>query len=112
MKHDPQAIDPWADGQRALPVCPDSETLALLRGFLTPLLEAAGSWTELSEQLQIKGYGLSFRQGHMVITNLATGQAICTGAMLGVPLREIAGRIGRPAVRANCDGQSGELCQG
>lgn len=99
----------WSAETCALPVPPESETLALLRGFLAPILETASSWEDLHNQLVAKDYGIAFRQGHLVILNGHTSEAICTGAMLGTPLREIARRIGKPAVKAHVGGRTGDL---
>lgn len=93
----------------ALPNPLDSETRVLLNGFLTPILERAGSWTDLRAQLAAKGYGISFRAGRMVLMNIESGDALCTGRTLGVPLRMLAHRLGRPAIKAHRDGISGEL---
>ena len=110
MKHEPMESGRWLADQdtSGLPAPLDCETLTLLRSFIAPILETADSWARLSEQLAQKGYGLTFREGHLVILN-ESGQALCTGRCLGVPLRDIANRIGRPCIRATADGQSGEL---
>lgn len=96
------------DVTSAIPAPIDSETQALLRLFLAPILETASNWRELSDRLGSKGYGLGFRQGRLVILN-DQGHAICTGRGLGVPLAAIAKRIGRPNIRAQTDGVSGIL---
>lgn len=93
----------------ALPGPLDSETLALLRGFLSPILETAPSWDALQTRLMEKGYGIAFCEGHLVIANAETGKPICTGRSLGVPLKQISERIGRPCVRAHSDGHTGAL---
>lgn len=100
----------WPDSPRTsgLPGPLDSEALALLRIFLTPLLERATDWTQLSEALARKGFGLTFRRGHLVILN-DSGEAMCTGSDLGVPLARLAERLGRPSVRADRSGEAGEL---
>lgn len=95
--------------QRRLPVSPDVETLTLLRSFLGPIIEGAQDWQDLCQQMECKGFGLTFLHGHLVILNIETGASICTGAMLGTPLHSISQRLGRPAVRANPDGISGQL---
>lgn len=97
-----------ANTQGGLPAPRDCETLVLLRAFLRPILETAASWQDILVRLSEKGYGLAFREGHLVILDEA-GQGLCTGSSLGIPLREIAARIGRPAVRASADGHAGEL---
>lgn len=98
----------WASAKNAMPTPIDCETQALLRLFLSPILETASNWREISDRLGQKGYGLSFRRGRLVILN-EHGDAISTGRGLGVPLAAIAKRIGRPSIRAQIDGISGEL---
>tara|TARA_R100000750_G_scaffold12923_1_gene8265 strand:- start:1481 stop:1840 length:360 start_codon:yes stop_codon:yes gene_type:complete len=103
-----QANGPNSPKSSGLPRPLDSEALALLRLFLAPILEGAKNWQTLSEQLARKGFGLTFRRGHLVILN-DTGEGLCTGSDLGVPLARLAKRIGRPRVRAHRTGQAGEL---
>jgi hypothetical protein len=86
----------------------DCETLSLMRRFIAPILETAASWPEIADRLAEKGYGLGFREGHLVILN-AEGVPLCTGRCLGVPLRRIAARIGRPCIRVDRSGQAGIL---
>ncbi len=91
------------------PVKPlESEALAMLRLFLVPILEQADTWADLSRQLAEKGFGLSFRRGHLVIQN-DRNEALCTGRDLGVPLAVLSARIGRPCVRAHRTGETGDL---
>lgn len=92
-----------------LPAPLDCETVALLRGFLTPILESATGWADLADRLDQKGYGIAFREGHMVITDADTDSGICTGANLGVPLRALSARLGRPCIKVHRDGHSGRL---
>ncbi len=103
-----QANWPHAPRTNGLPRPLDSEALSLLRLFLTPVLERARNWYELSDQLRAKGFTLTFRQGRFVILN-ELGEAICTGRDLGVPLSRLAERLGRPRVCANRTGEAGEL---
>ncbi|MGP6088484.1 hypothetical protein [Antarctobacter jejuensis] len=103
-----QANWPHAPGTNSLPRPLDSEALSLLRLFLTPVLERARNWYELSEQLRAKGFALTFRQGRFVILN-EVGEALCTGRDLGVPLAGLAKRLGRPRVCADRTGEAGEL---
>ncbi|WP_255564083.1 hypothetical protein [Mameliella sp. CS4] len=104
----PQANWPTVPRTSGLPRPLDSEALSLLRLFLTPILERAASWQTLHEQLCAKGFRLVFRRGHMVIVN-DTGEGMCTGSDLGVPLAQLSARIGRPCVRAHRTGETGEL---
>ncbi|PYG31128.1 hypothetical protein [Pelagimonas varians] len=103
---DPPAT--WTSAQNAMPAPLDCETQALLRLFLSPILETASNWREISDRLGKKGYRISFRLGRLVILN-EHGDAVSTGRGLGVPLAAIAERIGRPSIRAQIDGISGEL---
>lgn len=77
----------------------DSETAALLRAWLRPLLEHAPSWAVLARKLEDKGYGLAFRHGRLVLIRREDGALICTARFAGLPLRDMAQRLGRPAVR-------------
>ncbi len=87
----------------------DCETASLLRGFLLPVFETATNWADLRRRLVSKGYDIAFRDGHMVLLNLETQQTLCTGTVLGTPLRSLAARLGRPTVIAHRDGASGEF---
>ena len=104
----PQTNWPQAPRTNGLPRPLESEALALLRLFLTPLLERANSWSDLSHKLADKGFALTFRLGHLVVLN-DNGEALCTGTDLGIPLADLSRRIGRPCVRANRTGQAGDL---
>jgi len=86
----------------------DSETQAMLRSFLGPILETASSWRDLSARLGQKGFGLAFRDGRLMITN-ERGEALCTGRALGVPLSALAQRLGRPRLKADPSGRRGVL---
>lgn len=99
---------PPSDGS-ALPAPLDCETAALLRSFLTPLLEEAESWPSLADALAAKGFALGFLEGHLVISRADTGAPLCTGRALGVPLSDLSRRLGRPAIRAHADGHTGDL---
>lgn len=104
----PRASWPTTPRSNGLPRPLDSEALSLLRLFLTPVLERARSWYELSDRLRAKGFAVTFRQGRFVIVN-ELGEALCTGSDLGVPLARLAKRLGRPCVRADRTGKAGEL---
>ncbi|MEC3859758.1 hypothetical protein VK792_00555 [Mesobacterium sp. TK19101] len=99
MHMQPNLDTDWHGQQSdALPAPLDSESLLLLRGFLTPIFETATDWRGLTQKLGEKGYGLALRHGRLVVIDRDSGSAICTGQSLGVPLRSLAGRIGRPVV--------------
>lgn len=75
----------------------DSESAALLRGWLHPLIAGCPSWEALDLALQRHGYRLAFRDGRLCLTR--EGSCICSMRFLGVGLRELSLRLGRPAVR-------------
>ncbi len=87
----------------------DSETAAMLRMVLRPVLDGATDWRGLSRALARKGYRLAFRDGRMLIVDGYSDQAISTGAAIGAPLRALAERLGRPPLRLVDDGRSAVL---
>ncbi|MDA0961504.1 MAG: hypothetical protein O2898_01100 [Proteobacteria bacterium] len=87
----------------------DCETAMLLRSFLLPVIEAAGTWADLSTRLGGMGYDIAFRHGHLIFRHSDTGDEVCTGQTLGAPLRDLSRRLGRPCITAAPDGQSGRL---
>ncbi len=95
--------------QESLPQDPDCETAALLRMVVLPQIEGACSWPDLVSRLRSKGFGLGFRSGRMILSRLDSGAEVCTGRSLGAPLRALALRLGRPALRLSRDGQSAQL---
>ena len=97
------------DGATTLPPPLDCETAALIRQVLLPIFDAAPDWQSLSRALSRKGYSVGFRQGRMVILDDTTGSALCTGRDGGTPLRTLAQRLGRPALKLHRDGRSAEL---
>lgn len=101
-------IDASASTSVDLPGPLDSEMQALLHGFLASIFEAAQSWQDLSTQLHTRGYALAFRQGRLVVVG-ERGKALCTGGSIGVPMRTLSRRLGRPCIRANRNGLVGRL---
>ncbi|MCA0997432.1 hypothetical protein [Alloyangia pacifica] len=93
----------------SLPQDPDCETAALLRMVVLPQIEGACSWPDLVSRLRSKGFGLGFRSGRMILSRLDSGAEVCTGRSLGAPLRALALRLGRPALRLSRDGRSAQL---
>lgn len=77
----------------------DCETAALLRAWMRPLFQQAGSWTALMSTLDKKGYGLVIDHGRLVLREVETQRRVCTVRVLGTSLRELAARLGRPMVR-------------
>lgn len=110
MRHQTNTHAGWdaPSNQSGLPAPKDCETLSLLRSFLKPIFDQAETWHALSKVLASKGYGIAFREGHLVVLD-GSGSALCTGSTLGVPLRSLSARLGRPSVRASLDGHTGEL---
>lgn len=78
----------------------DSETAALFRATLCPLISQSVSWPALMDTLRDKGFGLAFRSGRLFLTNHNTGARVCSFRFLGIPLRDLVARLGRPIVRA------------
>lgn len=78
----------------------DSETAALFRAALRPLISKSVSWPALMDALRAKGYALAFRDGRLFLTNHATGKRVCSLRFLGMPLTDLVERLGRPIVRA------------
>ncbi|MBU2963751.1 hypothetical protein KO516_23565 [Citreicella sp. C3M06] len=87
----------------------DTETATMLRIVLRPLLDTARDWQSLSAALALKGYELHFRDGRMLFVESYTGEAISTGAAIGVPLKTLSDRLGRPSLTMSADGRSAVL---
>ncbi|GAA6200585.1 hypothetical protein [Aquicoccus sp. SU-CL01552] len=89
----------------------DSETAALLRCWLQPLIARATSWEGLNHALARHGHALAFRGGRLCLIAGPEGTCICSMRFLGVGLKDLVARLGRPAVRP-LPGHSGEgeLC--
>lgn len=77
----------------------DSESAALLRCWLQPLIARATSWEALERALALHGYALAFRRGRLCLTLGSDGPCICSMRYLGSSLKELSLRLGRPAVR-------------
>lgn len=87
----------------------DSETACLLRSFMVPAIDAALNWSDLNSALERKGFAVGFRDGRLIFKRLEDGQEVCTGRVLGTPLRDLVKKLGRPCVRAHSDGHTGSL---
>ena len=103
---DPEIGIRWRNGDTGNRL--DCETAVLLRTYIRPVFDRVSSWTELLDELSLKGFGLGFRNGRLMLTDLSTGEKICTGRFLGVPLADLAARFGRPCVKPT-GGSSGTL---
>lgn len=77
----------------------DTETTVLMRSWMRPVVEQASGWPALVEALSKRGYALAFRNGRLWLTRKATGDRVCTMRHLGTSMRDLAARLGRPAVR-------------
>ena len=78
----------------------DSETAALFRASLYPVISQSPNWATLADRLRIKGYGLAMRDGRLFLTSQQTGARVCSFRFLGLPLADMVARLGRPIVRA------------
>ena len=76
----------------------DCETAVLLRSVLLPVFDQANSWSQLIDILTPKGYRLMFRQGILCITDTQTGARVCGLQFLGLQMRDLVARLGRPCV--------------
>jgi hypothetical protein len=101
--NDPQPFpEPsWQTGNNANLDVPevDSETAALFRAVLRPLIVQSISWSNLLDTLDTKGYGLTFRDGRLFLTSQSSGRRVCSLRFLGLPLVDLVARLGRPIVR-------------
>ena len=90
----------------------DSESAALLRCWLHPLIARATSWEALGTALARRGYALAFRKGRLCLTRRADGACICSMRFLGAGLGDLVTRLGRPTVRpVTGEPAAGELCR-
>ena len=87
----------------------DCETAALLRAAIRPLFTTAASWNILTDTLKAKGYRLAFRDGRLCLTDGTTGNRICGLRFLGLDLKDLVQRMGRPIVVARGDHADGDL---
>lgn len=88
---------------------PDVESAILLRSLVLPAFENAASWPQLIEALDGIGFGLAIENGHLTLTEADTGASICTGRFLGMPLADMAQRLGKPVVRSLGEGHGAFL---
>ncbi len=87
----------------------DCETAALLRATILPVFSSAASWAGLTDILKDKGYRLVFRDGRMCITDHATGDRVCGLRFLGLELKDLVLRLGRPIVVARGQQADGDV---
>ena len=79
----------------------DCESAMLLRSVILPLFEQSASWDSLIDRLKAKGYRLGFRDGALCLTDRSTGTRVCGLRFLGLTLRDLIQRLGRPLVVAH-----------
>ena len=79
----------------------DCETAVLMRAVMLPIFEQATSWSGLIDRLERKGYRLGFRQGRFCVLSTSDGVRICGLRFLGLSLRDLVERLGRPLVIAH-----------
>lgn len=84
----------------------DCETAVLLRAVIRPIFEQSSSWSGLIDRLTAKGYCLVFRRGALCLTDISSGARICGLRFLGLSLRDLVGRMGRPFVVARPGGMA------
>ncbi len=82
----------------------DCETAYLLRAVILPIFDAAPCWDALIDLLEAKGYHPMFRGGELCLTRQSDGARICGLRFLGLDMRELVARLGRPCVLP-CAGQ-------
>ncbi|MBE1282989.1 MAG: hypothetical protein GJ676_06730 [Rhodobacteraceae bacterium] len=79
----------------------DCETAMLMRAVILPLFDHAISWSALVDALRGKGYGLAFRGGALCLTDQDTDTRVCGLRFLGLDMRDLVARLGRPFVVVN-----------
>lgn len=77
----------------------DYETSAMMRSWIHPLVTQSTCWPSLTEALRRRGYTLGFRDGRLWLTDADSGDKVCTMRHMGSSMRDLASRLGRPAVR-------------
>lgn len=88
----------------------DCETGVLLRATLEPVFRESNSWQELRGHLRDKGFDLGFHDGRLVLTDMHSGERICSCKFLGHPLANLTARLGKVRVKApGKQGHSGQL---
>jgi hypothetical protein len=79
----------------------DCETGILLRRTLHSDFETSTCWTTLQSSLKDRGFGLGFREGRLMLTDINAEQFICSCRFLGWPLVDLAARFGKLRARSN-----------
>ena len=103
---DRMAFTQHMSNQQAVGATFDCETAALLRAVMLPLFETSTSWAALIDRLSRRGYRLGFRQGRLCVLNTTDGARICGLRFLGLTLRDLVARLGRPFVVAHLGGDA------
>ncbi|WP_170527878.1 hypothetical protein [Ruegeria arenilitoris] len=87
----------------------DCETAALLRAVIRPLFAGAASWAGLASSLYEKGYQLTFQKGRLCLLDNSSGSRVCGLRFLGLELKDLVRRLGRPVVVARGHDADGDL---
>jgi len=83
---------------------PDCETGIFLRSLVLPAFEKAETWRDLVAALDSIGFGLAIQKGRLTLTDCHSGEQICTGRYLGMPLKDLVKRFGKPVVKSLGEG--------
>ena len=87
----------------------DCETGVLLCRKLLPIFESATNWQELHQMLEHDGFGLGFRAGRLMLTDISNGDYICSCRFLGSPLKTLSDKFGKPRARQQTQCGNGKL---
>ena len=87
----------------------DCETAALMRAVIRPVFTSAASWAGLASSLHEKGYRLRFQNGRLCLLDKTSGSRVCGLRFLGLELKDLVGRLGRPVVVARGQDADGDL---
>ena len=79
---------------------PDFETGIFLRSLVLPAFEKAETWRDLVAALDSVGFGLTIQKGRLTLTDCHSGEQICTGRYLGMALKDLVKRFGKPIVKS------------
>lgn len=77
----------------------DCETGILLRRTLALVFTNASCWQTLQSKLNERGFGLGFRDGRLMLTDINNETFICSCRFLGWPLPDLVSRFGKIRAR-------------
>lgn len=95
--HPGQSLSHWRAAQSGNRL--DCETGILLRRTLRTEFDDASCWSSLLKNLKSRGFGLAFRDGRLMLTDVNAEQCICSCRFLGWPLPDLAARFGKLRAR-------------